>query len=228
MTKRTQRFSAQNGLELARTDPGRLYDKDYYSLSYEEGASYPYGRHEPWLSFFAKIAKRIDLNFRPKTVVDIGCAYGLLTEALVDRGIDAYGFDVSPYAISNARSDMKDRLAVHSIYDPIPLTTGKKYDLAVCIEVLEHLPPEKAEQAIANLCACSDRVLFSSSPDDFDEPTHFNVLPTDDWVKMFGKFEFKPARPGHKAPYVANQARVVENASARKASLWAGLPIGRF
>ena len=29
----------------------------------------------------------------------------------------------------------------------------------------EHLPPENAAQAIANLCTASDRILFSSSPD---------------------------------------------------------------
>lgn len=228
MTGRNQYSFSEQDLEIARTDPGQLYGAEYYGEGYEKGTSHKYGRHDPWLTFFKGIARRINRNFRPKTVADVGCAYGLLVEALVDKGVDAYGFDVSSYAIGNSRPDIQNRLTVHSLFDPIPLRDGKKYDLAVCIEVLEHIPPESAELAIKNLCACSDRILFSSSPDDFDEPTHFNVLPTDAWLKMFAKHGFLPAKRGYMATYVAQQARVVENAAAKPATFWASLSLGRF
>lgn len=228
MKNRSERITHSGDIEVARSNPNDLYGESYYLDGYAEATTYKYGRHEPWLSFFGRIARRINLKFKPKSVADVGCAFGMLTEALVDQGIDAYGFDVSTYAIGNARPDMKGRLSVHSICDPIPLKAGKKYDLAVCIEVLEHLPPEMAKIAIENLCNCSDRVLFSSTPDDFDEPTHFNVLPTEDWLRMFAKHGFKPAKRGHKATFVARHARVVENENAKPASLWALLRIGRF
>jgi len=197
-------------LEIAKQDPGKLYDEAYYNEGYEEATSAPYGRHEPWLSFFSNIADEIVGKFQPTTFADIGCAYGLLVEALVDRGVDAFGYDCSPYAISKGRSDVRNRLAVHNILDEIPLNTGKKYDLVTCIEVLEHIPADQVDQAIKNLCDSSNRILFSSSPDDFEESTHFSVLPTKTWLKKFEKHGFYSTSKSYRANYVAPQARVVE------------------
>ena len=213
MTDETQEKAAK--LDLARTNPAALYDAEYYESGYDKNDPEAYGRHEPWLSFFKSGARVIDRTFRPKTVIDIGCAYGLLVEALCDRKIDAYGLDVSPYAIENARADMTDRLFVHSITDPVPLHKNKKgveakYDMAVCIEMLEHLPEDITDLAIDNICATSDRILFSSSPDDFEEPTHFNVLPTDIWLEKFKARGFAPSPVMPVAEFIAPQARIVE------------------
>jgi SAM-dependent methyltransferase len=206
-------------VDQARKDPASLYDEGYYQNGCSEDGYEEYGRHEPWLSHFGNAAKKIVRRYKPKTAVDVGCAFGLIIEALCDLGVDAYGFDISPFAISNARTDMTDRLRVHSILEPVPLRAGgKKYDLAICIEVLEHLPPEQAETAIANLCAASDRVLFSSSPDDFDEPTHFNVLPTAEWLKMFAAQGFVPGKY-KEADYIAKHAFVVEREGLRRGLL---------
>ena len=190
-------------VEQARTDPGSLYDKTYYDGGLSASGYDVYGRHEPWLSHFSNAAKAIVKTYKPKTVLDVGCAFGLLVEALCDSGVDAYGVDVSPYAISNARSDMADRLSVHDIMQPFPIRgPGPRYDLVACIEVIEHLPPEQTEGAIANLCAAADRLLFSSSPDDFDEPTHFNVRPTEEWKALVAAQGFVPAKVSD-APYIA-------------------------
>jgi 2-polyprenyl-3-methyl-5-hydroxy-6-metoxy-1,4-benzoquinol methylase len=59
------------------------------------------------------------------------------------------------------------------------------YDLNVAIEVLEHLTAEDGKKAIQNLCKLSNRVLFSSTPDDHEEPTHQNVQPLKYWIKLF-------------------------------------------
>jgi 2-polyprenyl-3-methyl-5-hydroxy-6-metoxy-1,4-benzoquinol methylase len=212
MSERRAETNHDKYIDLARTDPGKLYDADYYSHGCTVDDKHAYGRHEPWLTFFGAVAGRLVRLYQPRTVADVGCAFGLLVEALCDRGVDAYGFDISPYAVSNAREDMKDRLRVHSILDNLPLKGGEKYDLVVCIEVLEHLPPENADRAVAVLCAAADRVIFSSSPDDFEEPTHFNVLPTEAWVKLFEKHGFrKPFRS--RAKYIAGHAVVMRRRS---------------
>ena len=144
-----------------------LYDKDYYD-TYKSASGVPYCRMEPWLSFFAGIAEKIVHEMNPKTVLDVGCAKGFLVEALRDRGVEAFGLDISEYAISECRDDIKPYCWVASAVDPFPL----RYDLIVCIEVLEHLPGSHAESAVANLCAHADDILFSSAPDDFTESTH--------------------------------------------------------
>jgi hypothetical protein len=46
------------------------------------------------------------------------------------------------------------------------------------------MPAGDAAAAIANLCAASDRVLLSSSPYDYGEPTHLNVQPPEYWSSL--------------------------------------------
>ncbi len=217
-------------VELARTAPEKLYDASYYKDGCSGDGTVEYGRKEPWLTFFRNVARKIKKTHEPRTVADVGCAFGLLTEALVDLGVDAYGFDISPYAIGQARADMKDRLFVHPITEPIPrLAGGEKYDLTICIEVLEHLPPEMADTAVRNLCDSADRILFSSSPDDFDEPTHFNILPTEAWLAKFAEHGFVPSPSHPEAPYIAPQARVVERVgAAERRGPWLHRLLGRF
>lgn len=147
----------------------------------------PYLRNDVWLSRFEVFAERISLDIQPATVLDAGCAIGLLVEVLRKRGIEAWGIDISEYAIHNVHPDIRDYCQVGSITQPFPLP---HYDLIVTIEVLEHLPKQDADKAIANLCQHSDDIIFSSTPYDYQEATHFNVQPTEYWVECFARQGF--------------------------------------
>src|SRR5262245_18784647 len=107
----------------------QLYDAFYFA----HDCGRPYQRDEVWLDYFAAIADRVLSDIRPCTVLDAGCAMGFLVEALRDRGVDAVGVDISEYAIQQVRPDIRSSCWVGSVIDPFPL----KYDLIVCIEVLE-------------------------------------------------------------------------------------------
>ncbi len=146
----------------------------------------PYARDEHWLRFFGAIADRIVTDIAPKTVIDAGCAMGLLVEALRERGVEATGIDISPYAIERVPEAVKAFCRQGSIVEPF----AQHADLIVCIEVMEHMPAAEAEAAIANLCAHADDVLFSSSPNDHREPTHVNVRPAEDWAEQFARHRF--------------------------------------
>lgn len=148
----------------------------------------PYERNEAWLPFYARIIEHIIRSLAPKTVLDAGCALGMMVEAFWDRGVEAKGVDISEYAIANVRPDMREHCRVASLTDPLP----GRYDLVTCIEVLEHMPAEAAEQAIRNLTEATDAILFSSSPYDFEEITHINVRPPLSWIRLFGQHGFWP------------------------------------
>jgi len=109
-------------------------------------------------------------------------------EALWDRGVEAHGIDVSPFAISQVRRDTQRYCVQGSIVQPLK----GRYDLVTCIEVLEHLMPEEAEGAITNLAAVTDTILFAWSPSDLTEPTHFNVQPPIRWLNQFVAVGFLP------------------------------------
>lgn len=146
----------------------------------------PYSRDEGWLTFFGAIADRIVQDIAPTRVLDAGCAWGLLVEALRSRGVQAFGVDLSSYAIDQVAPAIRPFCKVGSIAESLT----DRYDLIVCMEVVEHMPAADADAAIANLCARADDVLFSSSPIDLREPTHVNVQPPEAWAERFARHGF--------------------------------------
>jgi 2-polyprenyl-3-methyl-5-hydroxy-6-metoxy-1,4-benzoquinol methylase len=160
----------------------RWFDAAYYA----QCCNRAYQRDDQWLAFFDRIAERIANDIQPETVLDAGCALGLLVETLRDRGIDAFGTDVSRFAIEHVHDPFKPFCVQASAAEPLQ----RRYDLIVSIEVLEHMSSADAEASIANFCAHTDDVLFSSSPNDFGEATHINLRPPEYWAAQFAKLGF--------------------------------------
>ena len=160
----------------------RSFDQYYYQFC----CGGTYQRDRSWLAFFGGVADRIVSDIRPRRVLDAGCAFGFLVEALRERGVEATGMDVSEYAINNVHPSIRPYCRQGSIADDI----GGPYDLIVTIEVLEHMPAHEAERALQNMCACTSDVLFSSSPFDRSELTHINVQPPEYWAEQFARHGF--------------------------------------
>ena len=160
-------------------NPTELFDAHYYA----KYCGRPYQRDESWLSFFGGIADQIVQRIQPKTVLDAGCAMGFLVEALRQRGVEAYGVDISEYAIRNVHPSIQPYCWTGSVADPFP----QRYDLIVSIEVLEHMSQNDALKAVENFSNFSDDVLFSSTPFDYKEATHFNVQPPEIWGELFAR-----------------------------------------
>jgi glycosyltransferase involved in cell wall biosynthesis len=180
----------------------RDYGAEYYA---SHCGSVPYERNDHWLAFFGGIADRIVSSFSPVRAYDAGCALGFLTEALWDRGVECWGRDISTYAISQVRIDMRPFCDVGSIAEPPP--GPGQFDLVTCIEVVEHMPEAEALAALDVLTAAAPRLLFSSSPTDLIEPTHINVRPVIYWLREFAKRGFRPEWT-HNAMYLAPHAFV--------------------
>jgi hypothetical protein len=117
----------------------------------------------------ARNARRLVTDLQPASVLDASSEPGVLVERLRDLDIDASGLD-----------------APEDLGEPLE----RKYDLVVCIDVLEQLSPSDTEAALENLCASTDRVLFSSTPFEYAEPTHVNVHSPEDWSAQFARQGF--------------------------------------
>ncbi len=57
-------------------------------------------------------------------------------------------------------------------------------------EVLEHMRPAEAEQALDSLAAATGLIILSSTPKDFAEPTHVNVKQPAEWAAMLAQRSF--------------------------------------
>lgn len=64
--------------------------------------------------FWGDVAKKMTQlwNLQGKKILDIGCAYGFIVEALRNQGVDAYGIDVSQYAYDQADPAIQPYLTV--------------------------------------------------------------------------------------------------------------------
>src|SRR5713101_3066884 len=107
--------TGHQGMETEAGNQGLLYDEAYYN----QHCGLPYGRTDHWLGFFGHIAETLIHSLKPRHVFDAGCAWGFLVEAFRDRGVEAWGLDISPYAIGKVRPDMQPYCRVASLTEPI-------------------------------------------------------------------------------------------------------------
>ena len=84
-----------------------------FGAKYFDGErKYGYGGYKydgRWQGVAKDIIKHFNLKKGSK-VLDVGCAKGYLVRDLLDQGIDAYGIDISRYALENADKKVKNRL----------------------------------------------------------------------------------------------------------------------
>ena len=125
----------------------------------------------------------------PESVLEVGCAMGYLVGRLRRKNIDAYGVDVSGYAVGKAPTDVRGFLTVGSV-DSLPFA-DKAIDMVVCFSTLEHIPTEKLDAAIRELRRVAEWGIVAITPGDdphFDEDiTHRTKRPLSWWRKQFPK-----------------------------------------
>lgn len=92
-------------------------------------------------------------------VLDVGCAKGFLVSDMVDAGLDAWGLDVSHYAIVEAPyPDIAMRLDIGSA-DAIPFP-DQAFDLVVSINTLHNLSRAGVVQALREMKRVSRGKMF--------------------------------------------------------------------
>ena len=93
-----------------RTLPGQapqITGADFDEFYYRHCCGEPYARTPEWLARFDALAANIIARFQPASVLDAGCAIGLLVETLRARGVDAEGIDLSAHAISQVPAPLQ-------------------------------------------------------------------------------------------------------------------------
>lgn len=118
--------------------------------------------------------------FNPSSVVDFGCATGLYLKPFADKGIKVTGYDSSEAALGQP---VIPGLHLQDITQP--MTTDKVYDLAICLEVLEHIPEADALRVVDNIVNFSEVVVFSAAQIGQKGTGHINCQPLEYWQGVF-------------------------------------------
>jgi len=131
--------------------------------------------------------------------LDVGCGLGYLIKEAVEEGIDAYGLELSRYAIEN--SIMKDRVLQGSITN-IPYKSNT-FDVVSAIDCIEHVNKRDAGTSFLEL----NRVLkpggicILTTPNPLHignwmyDLTHVNVREPEYWKRLLQKCGFKVKLP---------------------------------
>lgn len=121
---------------------------------------------------------------KPKSVVDVGCGRGIFLKAVKDvnpniqiLGIDGDYIDRSKLLIK------EDEFLPYDLSEKLNLE--RKFDLAISLEVAEHINEEKANVFVDNLVRLSDKVVFSAAIPMQGGTHHVNEQWMSYWKKKF-------------------------------------------
>jgi len=107
------------------------------------------------------------LPLQGKTVLDVGCGGGLLSEGMAARGAEVTGIDLGEKALSVAKlhlheSGLKVDYRLISA-EAMALEMPAHFDAVTCLEMLEHVPdPASIVKACATLVKPGGHVFFST------------------------------------------------------------------
>ena len=107
------------------------------------------------------------ISLAGKTVLDLGCVGGLLSEALAKKGAHVTGLDISEEPLAIARKHCQqtglDIQYINAIPEDYASRNEQRFDVVTCMEMLEHVPnPESIIQACARLIKTHGHVIFST------------------------------------------------------------------
>lgn len=134
------------------------------------------------------VPKIIEL-IHPTSVVDIGCGIGTWLSVFEDFGVkDVLGID-GDY-VNRTLLHIEEKKFISSDLTK-PLKLDRKFDLAICLEVAEHLPEESANTFVENLVSLSDIILFSAAIPDQGGQNHINEQWPVYWQEKFKEHKFE-------------------------------------
>lgn len=148
------------------------YDAAYHA-ALQEGARISARRVMP---------RVLDL-IRPGSIVDFGCGSGGWLATAAELGVDdIQGLD-GPWVTPETLEIPLERFLSADL--GFPLDLGRRFNLALCLEVAEHLPAEAASVLIMNLTTHSPVVLFSAAVPGQGGEGHVNEAWPSLWRELF-------------------------------------------
>ena len=155
------------------------YSQDFYVQRHQQTAS------------AARAVLAVILDALPvDSVVDIGCGVGTWLSVAKEMGATTLlGIDgpwVDPALMQIDRSE----LLIQDLQQPIRL--NRRFDLALSLEVAEHVPALRAKSFVSDLCEASDQIVFGAAVPDQGGVGHLNEQWQSYWAALFAEHDFCP------------------------------------
>jgi SAM-dependent methyltransferase len=124
----------------------------------------------------------------PRSLLDVGCGIGTWARTAMELGIgDVMGID----GVAIAASDLLIPPAHFRVVDlSAPWRLERRFDVALCLEVAEHLDARCSEVLIDGLVSHADQVVFSAACPGQAGQHHVNCQWPDYWQRLFNNRGF--------------------------------------
>ena len=120
---------------------------------------------------------------QPHSVIDVGCGTGIWLAALREKGVaDVLGVD-GPWVPREQLAIPERLFQAQDLTAPIEL--GRSFDLALCLETAEHLPPAAAPRLVESLTRLAPVVAFSAAIPGQGGHGHVNEQWPSYWAQLF-------------------------------------------
>ncbi len=138
----------------------------------------------------SEYVKYLSQLYQPESVIDFGCGRGTWLKAFKDIGVERLvGLD--------GKWNSQGRMVEQSIkFVPVdlngPVNISEKFDIAISLEVAEHLKDSSADSFVNNMIASSDVVMFGAAYPSQGGTDHMNEQPPTYWANIFLKYGYVP------------------------------------
>jgi SAM-dependent methyltransferase len=136
----------------------------------------------------SEVVPLIMQKYNPKSVVDVGCGIATWLEVFQKHGVNSI-LGIDGDYVKREQLHIADEYFLAKDLE-LPLNLNAKFDLAICLEVAEHLKPEAAETFIDSLTQLSDVVIFSAAIPGQGGQNHINEQWLTYWEKLFNSRGF--------------------------------------
>jgi SAM-dependent methyltransferase len=127
-------------------------------------------------------------RFGPNSVIDVGCGTGAVLEAFKRMGVVSSGLERAEAARALCRQrglNVQNFDLEHDTYD-----RPGGFDLAVCLEVAEHVHAPIGERLVKLLSTLADTVVFTAATPGQGGKDHVNEQPHAYWIASFRRYGF--------------------------------------
>ena len=124
------------------------------------------------------------------SVVDLGCGTGSWLATVREHGVTDASASMVTTSIARALEIPPEQFFAADLTEPLPL--DRTFDLAISVEVAEHLPEDAAEVFVGSLARLAPVVAFSAAIPAQGGTGHINLQWQAYWAERFARCGYVP------------------------------------